>query len=103
MFKKSIQLVKKGFNYVKENVVKVGCAAVAVVGNVFNCVKKNAVTVGCVAVAVVVCVSDYACAALDLSAVVIDTSQVLVLAGIIVTAIAGIWAVKKVIKLANRS
>ena len=40
---------------------------------------------------------------LDFSTLTIDTAQVLVLAGVIVTAIAGIWAVKKVIKLANRS
>ena len=39
----------------------------------------------------------------DFSTLAIDTTQVLVLAGVIVTAIAGIWAVKKVIKLANRS
>ena len=42
-------------------------------------------------------------AALDLSSVTIDTSPVLTLAGIIVAAIASIWAIKKVIKLANRS
>ena len=40
---------------------------------------------------------------MDFSTLAIDTTQVLVLAGVIVTAIAGIWAVKKVIKLANRS
>lgn len=40
---------------------------------------------------------------MDFSTLVISTTQVLVLAGVVVTAIAGIWAVKKVIKLANRS
>lgn len=33
----------------------------------------------------------------------VDTAPVFTVAGIIVTAIGGIWAVKKVIKLANRS
>lgn len=42
-------------------------------------------------------------AALDLTGVSIDTSPVFSLATIIVTAIAGIWAIKKVIKLGNRS
>jgi hypothetical protein len=40
---------------------------------------------------------------MDFSTLTISTTAVLQLAGVIVTAIAGIWAVKKVIKLANRS
>ena len=40
---------------------------------------------------------------MDFSTLTIDVQPVLQLAGVIVTAIAGIWAVKKVIKLANRS
>lgn len=35
--------------------------------------------------------------------VTVDTSAVLAIAGIIVVAIGGIWGVKKVIKLMNRS
>ena len=42
-------------------------------------------------------------AALDLSQVQIDTTPVFTLAGIIISAIASIWAIKKVIKLGNRS
>ena len=42
-------------------------------------------------------------AALDLSTVTLDVSPVFTLAGIIISAIASIWAIKKVIKLANRS
>lgn len=42
-------------------------------------------------------------AGLDLSSVTVDTTPVFTLAGIIVTAIASIWAIKKVIKLGNRS
>lgn len=42
-------------------------------------------------------------AALDLTAVTVDTAPVFVMAGIVITAIAGIWAIKKVIKLGNRS
>lgn len=42
-------------------------------------------------------------AALDLTGVAIDTAPVFSLATIIITAIAGIWAIKKVIKLGNRS
>ena len=40
---------------------------------------------------------------LDLSTVTLDVSPVFTLAGIIIAAIASIWAIKKVIKLANRS
>lgn len=40
---------------------------------------------------------------MDFSQLTIDVAPVLQLAGVIVSAIAGIWAVKKVIKLANRS
>jgi len=40
---------------------------------------------------------------LDLSKVSIDTTPVFQLAGVIITAIASIWAIKKVIKLGNRS
>ncbi len=42
-------------------------------------------------------------AALDLTGVTVDTAPVFTLAGIVVGAIAGIWAIKKVIKLANKS
>lgn len=42
-------------------------------------------------------------AALDLAGVTVDTAPVFDLALIIVTAIAGIWGIKKVIKLGNRS
>ena len=42
-------------------------------------------------------------AALDLSSITIDVTPVETLAGIIVGAIAAIWAIKKVVKLANRS
>ncbi|OGW01363.1 MAG: hypothetical protein A3I04_01285 [Nitrospinae bacterium RIFCSPLOWO2_02_FULL_39_110] len=44
-----------------------------------------------------------ASAALDLSTITIDTSQYFVLVTAIITAIAGIWVVKKIIKLGNRS
>jgi len=40
---------------------------------------------------------------MDFSTLVISTTPVLELAAVIVTAIAGIWVVKKVIKLINRS
>lgn len=40
---------------------------------------------------------------MDFSTLTISTAPVLQLATVIVTAIAGIWAVKKVIKLGNRS
>lgn len=69
-------------------------------------VKRKAgtiLTVTVVAGVTVISLVSNALAALDLSLLTIDTDQVLVLAGIIVAAIAGIWAVKKVIKLANRS
>lgn len=39
---------------------------------------------------------------LDFSTLTIDTAPVLQLAGIIVTALAGIWVTKKVIKMAGR-
>ena len=42
-------------------------------------------------------------AALNLTGVTVDTDPVFDLALIIITAIAGIWAIKKVIKLGNRS
>ena len=38
-----------------------------------------------------------------LSTLTLDTANYMTFAGVIVTAIAGIWAVKKVIKLGNRS
>lgn len=47
-------------------------------------------------------VSAYA-AGLDLSGVSVDTTPVFSLALIVITAIAGIWAIKKVIRLGNRS
>ncbi len=40
---------------------------------------------------------------LDLTGVVIDTTPVFSMATIVITAIAAIWAIKKVIKLGNRS
>ena len=40
---------------------------------------------------------------LDLSSITIDTTPIFQLAGAIVAAIASIWAIKKVIKLGNRS
>ena len=40
---------------------------------------------------------------MDFSNLTIDTAPVLTLAGIIVSAGAGIWAVRKVIKLINKS
>lgn len=40
---------------------------------------------------------------MDLTGVVLDIAPVLSVAGIVVTAIAGIWGIKKVIKLLNRS
>lgn len=51
----------------------------------------------------VLAVSGPVHAALDLTGVTIDTAPVFSLATIIITAIAGIWAIKKVIKLGNRS
>lgn len=42
-------------------------------------------------------------AALDLTDVEVDTTPVFALATIVVVAIAGIWGIKKVIKLGNRS
>jgi len=52
-------------------------------------------------VALLVPVSAFA--ALDLSSVSVDTAPIFQLALIIITAIASIWAIKKVIKLGNRS
>lgn len=40
---------------------------------------------------------------LDLSAITIDVTPVYQLAGIVIAAIASIWAIKKVVKLGNRS
>lgn len=40
---------------------------------------------------------------LDLSTVTVDTSPVFAMALIVITALAAIWAVKKVIRLSNRS
>lgn len=42
-------------------------------------------------------------AALDLTGVTVDTAPVFTMATIVITAIASIWAIKKVIKLGNRS
>ena len=42
-------------------------------------------------------------ATLDLTGVAVDVAPVFTLAGIIIAAIAAIWAIKKVIKLGNRS
>jgi len=47
--------------------------------------------------------SAFAAGSLDLSSVTIDTTPIFQLAGAIVAAIASIWAIKKVIKLGNRS
>ena len=55
------------------------------------------------AVAVGVLVTSPAHADLDLSAITIDTAPIFTLAGIIIAAIASIWAIKKVIKLGNHS
>lgn len=67
----------------------------------WKCVKsKVAAVVGGVGAVAVATTSN---AALDLTGVTIDTAPVFSLATIIVTAIAGIWAIKKVIKLGNRS
>ena len=55
------------------------------------------------AFAVLVGIPTASNAALDLSAVSVDTTPVFTLAGIIITAIASIWAIKKVIKLGNHS
>lgn len=54
-------------------------------------------------VVTLIAVASPSFAALDLSQVQIDTTPVFTLAGIIVSAIASIWAIKKVIKLGNRS
>lgn len=52
---------------------------------------------------VVLFYAGIASAELDLTNISVDTQPVFTLAGIIIAAIAGIWAIKKVIKLANRS
>ena len=65
-------------------------------------VKKTLAVVG-VGTAVVVSTAKSALAALDVSTIAIDNEQVFVLTAIVVAALAAIWPIRKLIKLANRS
>ena len=59
--------------------------------------RKLAVVVGSLLIAVP------AFAGIDFTGVTVDTADVYTAAGLVVSAIASIWAIKKVVKLLNRS
>ncbi|MBC8548930.1 MAG: hypothetical protein H8D23_04705 [Candidatus Brocadiales bacterium] len=75
------QKVKNGFNYVKKNVVKVACFGVSAVVVVSS-----------------VCKSVFA-QGLDLTGVAVDTTPVFTISLIVITGLASIWAIHKVIGL----
>ena len=81
------QKLKNGFNYVKNNVVKVTCAAVLTV-SVSVCTLTLSTFTNTV----------YA-QSLDLTGVAVDTAPVFSMALIVITGLAAIWAIWKTIGL----
>ena len=81
------QKLKNGFNYVKNNVVKVTCAAVLTV-SVSVCTLTLSTFTNTV----------YA-QSLDLTGVAVDTAPVFSMALIVITGLAAIWAIWKTIVL----
>jgi riboflavin synthase alpha subunit len=65
----------------------------------FKTIGKTVVATGVVTVAGV----STAVAGIDLTGVAVDTADTFSVAAIVVTGIAAIWGIKKVVKLLNRS
>ena len=83
------QKLKNGFNYVKNNVVKVTCAAVLTV----------TVSVSVCTVTLSTFTDTVYAQSLDLTGVAVDTAPVFSMALIVITGLAAIWAIWKTIGL----
>ena len=73
---------------------------------VYGFVKRNAMkTFAVLGFGLFLCMATIksAFAALDVSATSIDNEQVFILTAIVIAALAAIWPIRKLIKLANRS
>ena len=83
------QKVKNGFNYVKKNVVKITCVAVLTV----------TVSVSVCTVTLSTFTNTVYAQGLDLTGVAVDTTPVFTISLIVITGLASIWAIHKVIGL----